>query len=32
MEELNLLPDDVKKLSAIWLKLKEYTNQRLPEI
>ena len=24
-EELNLLPEEVKRLSTIWLKLKEYT-------
>lgn len=29
IEELNLLPEDVKKLSAIWLKLKQYTLDRL---
>jgi hypothetical protein len=29
IEELNLLPEEVEKLSGIWLKLKEYTNQRL---
>jgi four helix bundle protein len=26
--ELNLLPPEIKKLSDIWLKLKEYTNNR----
>lgn len=29
MEELNLLPAEVEKLSAIWNKLKTYTMQRL---
>jgi hypothetical protein len=29
MEELNLLPDEVEKLSAIWLKLKAYSLKRL---
>ena len=29
IEELNLLPEEVEKLSGIWLKLKEYTNLRL---
>lgn len=29
IEELNLLPEEVNKLSGIWLKLKEYTNLRL---
>ena len=28
MEELNLLPEDVVKLSAIWLKLRAYTVNR----
>ena len=28
MEELNLLPEDVVKLSAIWLKLRAYTVSR----
>jgi hypothetical protein len=28
MEELNLLPEEVKKLAAIWSKLKEYTLKR----
>lgn len=32
IEELNLLPADVEKLSAIWIKLKDYTNQRLSDI
>jgi hypothetical protein len=27
-EELNLLPEEVIKLSVIWTKLKEYTNNR----
>jgi len=29
IEELNLMPEDVAKLSGIWTKLKEYTLQRL---
>jgi len=29
IEELNLMPEDVAKLSGIWIKLKEYTLQRL---
>lgn len=29
IEELNLLPEEVEKLSGIWLKLKDYTNHRL---
>lgn len=29
IEELNLLPEEVKKLSTIWNKLKEYTQKRL---
>ena len=29
IEELNLLPEEVKKLSAVWLKLKQYTLERL---
>jgi len=29
IEELNLLPEEVEKLSGIWLKLKAYTNLRL---
>jgi hypothetical protein len=29
IEELNLLPQDVEKLSAIWSKLKEYAQKRL---
>lgn len=29
MEELNLLPEEVEKLSGIWTKLKEYTQQRM---
>ena len=29
MEELNLLPEEVVKLAVIWLKLKEYTLNRL---
>jgi hypothetical protein len=29
MEELNLLPEEVVKLAAIWSKLKEYTLKRL---
>jgi hypothetical protein len=29
MEELNLLPEDVDKLSTIWIKLREYTLVRL---
>ncbi|SHE69940.1 hypothetical protein SAMN05444274_102139 [Mariniphaga anaerophila] len=29
IEELNLLPDEIKKISAIWLRLKEYTLKRL---
>lgn len=29
VEELNLMPEDVAKLSGIWTKLKEYTHQRL---
>lgn len=29
MEELNLLPEEVKKLAAIWTKLKEYALKRL---
>ena len=29
IEELNLLPEDVIKLSAIWEKLKDYTLKRL---
>ena len=29
MEELNLLPAEIEKLSAIWNKLKTYTLQRL---
>jgi len=29
IEELNLLPEEVEKLSGIWLKLKEYTILRL---
>lgn len=29
MEELNLLPAEIEKLSAIWNKLKTYTMQRL---
>jgi hypothetical protein len=28
MEELNLLPEEVVKLSAIWLKLREYAKNR----
>lgn len=29
IEELNLMPEDVAKLSGIWINLKEYTLQRL---
>lgn len=29
IEELNLLPEEVEKLAGIWLKLKEYTLNRL---
>jgi prophage DNA circulation protein len=29
IEELNLLPEEVEKLSGIWLKLKEYALTRL---
>jgi hypothetical protein len=29
MDELNLLPDEVEKLAAIWLKLKAYALERL---
>jgi hypothetical protein len=29
LEELNLLPQEVKKLSFIWIKLKAYTQQRV---
>ena len=29
MEELNLLPEEVEKLAAIWIKLKEYAIKRL---
>ena len=29
IEELNLLPDEVLKLAAIWVKLKEYALERL---
>ena len=29
IEELNLMPEDVAKLSGIWIKLKKYTLQRL---
>jgi len=29
IEELNLLPDEVLKLAAIWIKLKEYAFERL---
>lgn len=29
IEELNLLPEDVEKLSLIWIKLKEYALERL---
>ena len=29
IEELNLLPEDVKKLSSIWIKLKKYAQIRL---
>ena len=29
IEELNLLPEEVEKLSAIWSKLKEYAQKRL---
>ena len=29
IEELNLLPEEVEKLSGIWLKLKEYALKRL---
>jgi hypothetical protein len=29
MEEFNLLPEEVEKLSVIWLKLKDYTIKRL---
>ena len=29
IEELNLLPDEVEKLAAIWLKLRAYTLKRL---
>lgn len=29
IEELNLMPEDVAKLSGIWIKLKEYTLLRL---
>jgi hypothetical protein len=29
VEELNLLPEEVRKLAAIWLKLKEYTLNRI---
>lgn len=31
MEELNLLPAEIEKLSAIWIKLKAYTIQRLEQ-
>lgn len=31
IEELNLLPEEVEKLSAIWSKLKEYAQKRLPK-
>jgi len=31
VEELNLLPDEVKKLSGIWLKLKSYTQERISQ-
>ena len=31
MEELNLLPDEVLKLAAIWIKLKEYALERLAQ-
>jgi hypothetical protein len=29
IEELNLLPEEVEKLSVIWIKLKDYTLNRL---
>ncbi len=29
IEELNLLPEEVEKLSTIWSKLKEYAQKRL---
>jgi hypothetical protein len=29
MEELNLLPEGIEKLSKIWIKLRTYTIQRL---
>jgi len=29
IEELNLLPEEVEKLSGIWLKLREYVLNRL---
>jgi len=29
IEELNLLPEEVVRLTVIWLKLKEYTHNRL---
>ncbi len=29
IEELNLLPGEVEKLAAIWIRLKEYTIHRL---
>jgi hypothetical protein len=32
MEELNLLPSEIEKLSAIWNKLKIYTMQRLAQL
>jgi hypothetical protein len=32
IEELNLLPDFVEKLSAIWLKLRSYTVRRFPPL
>lgn len=31
IEELNLMPEDVAKLSGIWIKLKEYTLLRLSQ-
>jgi len=29
IEELNLLPEEVKKLAAIWIRLKEYANSHM---
>lgn len=29
IEEINLLPEEIEKLSGIWIRLKDYTFQRL---